>query len=107
MSEKEYEVISPLGLPAKEKKLVVQRLKSLENKTVGEIFNNHFKGKQMFEQYRELFKKRYPGIKIIPFNEFPIVYVGGDPTSQRKIAKDIAAIAKQRGCDALISGNGG
>jgi pyruvate-formate lyase-activating enzyme len=54
-----------------------------------------------------LFKDRYPGIKIVPFDEFPIVYVGGDPASQKKTAKEIAALAKERGVDALISGNGG
>ena len=40
-----------------------------------------------------------------PFDD--IVYVGGDAESQKKIAKEIAALAKEKGVDALITGNGG
>ena len=61
----------------------------------------------MFKTYRRLFKERYPGIKIIPYTEFPIVYVGGDAASQKRVAKEIAALAKEKGCDAIITGNGG
>ena len=46
-------------------------------------------------------------MKVIPFSEFPTVFVGGDPASQKKTAREIAALAKARGCDALITGNGG
>ena len=107
MSEKEYEVVSPIGLLAGEEKDITKRIGKLNGITIGEVYNNHFKGKQMFYKYRELFKQKYPDVKIIPFDEFPIVYVGGDPASQRKIAKKIAGLAKEKGCDALISGNGG
>ena len=61
----------------------------------------------MFETYRRLFKEKFQDVKIIPFTKFPIVYVGGDAESQKKIAKEIAALAKERGVDALITGNGG
>lgn len=100
-------VISPEGLPLGATGRVSRPLETLEGKTIGEVYNNHFKGELMFRAYRRLFKERYPGIRIIPYDEFPIVYVGGDAASQKKIAKDIAALAKQRGCDSLITGNGG
>ncbi len=100
-------VISPEGLPLRATHPVSHHLDTLEGKTVGEVYNNHFKGEQMFKAYRRLFKRRFPGVKIIPYTEFPIVYVGGDPVSQKKTARDIAALAQQRGCDALITGNGG
>jgi hypothetical protein len=61
----------------------------------------------MFQTYRRLFEEKYPGVRIIPFDQFPIVYVGGDAASQKRTAKDIAAIAKAKGCDAIITGNGG
>ena len=62
---------------------------------------------QDVETYRRLFKERYPGIRIVPFSEFPTIYVGGDAASQKRVAKEVAAIAKSKGCDAVISGNGG
>jgi hypothetical protein len=106
MNEK-LRVISPEGLPQGAAQDASEPLDTLAGKTIGEVYNNHFKGELMFQTYRRLLKQRFPGVKIVPFDEFPIVYVGGDPASQKRIAKDIAALAKERGCDAIITGNGG
>jgi hypothetical protein len=100
-------VISPEGLPLGATGEVSGALPDLTGKTIGEVYNNHFKGELMFRTYRRLFQERYPGIRIIPYDEFPIVYVGGDAASQKRIAKEIAAIAKEKGCHAIITGNGG
>jgi hypothetical protein len=100
-------VVSPEGLPLRAANAVSPHLDTLEGKTIGEVYNNHFKGELMFRTYRRLLRERFPGVKIIPYDEFPIVYVGGDPASQKKTAKDIAALARERGVDAIISGNGG
>ena len=100
-------VVSPEGRPLGGARKLSPHLDTLAGKTIGEVYNNHFKGELMFQTYRRLFKEKYPGVKIIPYDEFPIVYVGGDPASQKKIASEIAALAKERGCDALITGNGG
>jgi hypothetical protein len=100
-------VISPEGLPLGATGDVSGALADLSGKIIGEVYNNHFKGELMFRTYRRLFQERYPGIRIIPYDEFPIVYVGGDAASQKRIAKEIAAIAKEKGCHAIITGNGG
>jgi hypothetical protein len=102
-----FSVVSPEGLPVGATGGVSRPLDSLEGKTIGEVYNNHFKGELMFRTYRRLFEQKYPGIRVIPFEEFPIVYVGGDAASQKKVAKEIAALAQERGCDAIITGNGG
>jgi hypothetical protein len=103
----EVGVISPLGLHVTQNKGLAPRVDSLEGKTIGEVYNHHFKGDQMFVLYRELLKQRFPGVRIIPFTELPASFVGGDPATHRRIAQEVAALAKERGCDALISGNGG
>jgi hypothetical protein len=100
-------VISPQGLQLRAVGAASPHLDTLEGKTIGEVYNNHFKGELMFRTYRRLFEQRYPGVKIIPYDQFPIVYVGGDPAAQKKTAKDIAARAREWGVDALITGNGG
>ena len=102
-----FSVISPEGRPLAAAGTASRPLQSLEGKTIGEVYNNHFKGELMFRTYRRLLKEKYPGVKIVPFDEFPIVYVGGDAASQKRIAKEIAALAKERGVDAIITGNGG
>jgi hypothetical protein len=100
-------VISPEGLQLRAAGGVSPHLDTLAGKTIGEVYNNHFKGELMFQTYRRLFHERYPGVRIIPFEKFPIVYVGGDPASQKKTARDIAALAKEWEVDAIITGNGG
>ncbi len=100
-------VISPEGLPLGATGKLSRPLENLAGKTIGEVYNNHFKGELMFQTYRRLFEQKYSGIKIIPFDQFPIVYVGGDAASQKRIAKEIAAIAKEKGCHAIVTGNGG
>jgi hypothetical protein len=100
-------VISPEGLPLAATGGVSRPLDDLAGKTIGEVYNNHFKGELMFRTYRRLLEQKYPGIRIIPYDEFPIVYVGGDAASQKRVAKEIAAIAREKGCHAIITGNGG
>ena len=100
-------VISPEGLQIAAMGGVSPHLDTLEGKTIGEVYNNHFKGEQMFGIYRRLLKEKFPGVKIIPFDRFPTVYVGGDPASQKKTAKEIAELAKTLKVDAIITGNGG
>jgi hypothetical protein len=99
--------LSPAGLHATQNKGITPRLDTLEGKTVGEVYNHHFKGDQMFPLYRQLLQQRYPGVRIVPYTELPASYVGGDPATQRRIAQEVAAQAKRKGVDALIAGNGG
>jgi hypothetical protein len=107
VSREEVAVISPVGQPRAQNKGIAPRLDSLEGKTIGEVYNHHFKGDQMFGLYRELLKKRYPGVRIVPFTELPASFVGGDPATHRRVAQEVAAMAKAKGVDALIAGNGG
>ena len=100
-------VISPEGLQQGATKGLSRHLDCLDGITIGEVYNNHFKGELMFRTYRRLFHEKFKNVKIIPYDEFPIVYVGGDPASQKKTAQEVAALAKERGCDAIIAGNGG
>lgn len=100
-------VLSPEGLQRSGIINASSPLDTLEGKTIGEVYNNHFKGEQMFRAYRRLLKERYPGVKIIPYDKFPTVYVGGDPVSQKNTAKEIARLAKEWEVDAIITGNGG
>ena len=103
-----YEVVSPEGKPPVIKVIATApRLSTLEGKTICESWNDGFGADVTFPILRQLLKERYPGVKVIPYNEFPSSPSGGAPSFQWERAKQIAALAKRKGCDALISGNGG
>jgi len=99
-------VQSPLGGETVKHNATAPRLDCLDGMTIGESWNGDFKGDYTFPIIRNLLKEKYPGIKIIPFTEFPYIYGADNPVAQKELAKTIAARAKELGCDALISGNG-
>lgn len=99
-------VVSPAGLDAVEIKRSSPRLGDLNGKTVGELWNGVFKGDVTFPLIRKLLQQRYPRLNIIPFTEFPHLPGNDHPKEQWVRAKHAAALAKEKSCDALISGNG-
>ena len=103
--EKQH-VVSPAGVEAVKQSGAAPRLGTLEGKTIAEIWNGVFKGDVTFPVIRALLKKKYPGLRIIPYTEFPHAPGSDNPARQREIAREIAALVKEKGCDAVISGNG-
>jgi hypothetical protein len=100
------EVVSPLGLDAVQRKRTAPRLADLNGKCIGEVWNGVFKGDQTFPLIREQLTKRYPGVRFVPYSEFPHVPGADNPAAQRERARQIAALVAEKGCDAVISGNG-
>jgi hypothetical protein len=100
------QVVSPLGLEAVQQAGAARRIGSLDGKTVGEFWNGVFKGDLTFPVIRRLLLRKYPTLRIIPFTEFPHVRGSDDPAQQREHAQRMAALAKEKGCAAVISGNG-
>lgn len=101
-----YEVVSPLGVEAVAQVSGAARLVSLDGKTVGEFWNGVFKGDQTFPVIRRLLQQRYPRLKVIPYTEFPHTPGTDHPAKQREHAQHMAVLAREKGCDAVISGNG-
>jgi hypothetical protein len=101
-----FEVVSPAGGESTDKRRVAERLPDLNGKTVAEIWNGVFKGDETFPVIRRALRDKYPGIRVVPYTEFPHFYGGDNPTQQRALAQELAALVKEKGCDAVISGNG-
>jgi hypothetical protein len=99
-------VHSPLGGETLAQQSLARRLDNLDGKTIGESWNGDFKGDVTFPIIRKLLQARYAGIRIVPFSEFPYLYGADNPVQQRQLAQQIAARARELGCDAVISGNG-
>jgi len=100
------EVWSPIGEDTMAPKGVTPPLDTLDGKTIGEVWNGVYKGSETFPVLRELLQERFPRLKIIPYTEFPANYGGETRQAQAEAARSIAALAKEKGCDAIITGNG-
>lgn len=100
------EVVGPVGVEIIEQKTITPRLSNLDGKTVCEMWNGQYKGDYLFPVLRELIKTKHPGAKVMPYSEFPLFYAGDAPKQHKEFAKTIATLAKEKGCDALITGNG-
>ena len=108
MSEEgKYEVVSPLGERDTKWIDMAPRLDTLEGKTICELWNQSFKSNITFPVIRELLQKKYPGIKIIPYTDMPHHHMLENPGVTNAESEALIAALKAKGCDAVISGNGG
>ncbi|MFC1862179.1 hypothetical protein ACFLT4_07560 [Chloroflexota bacterium] len=93
------EVLNPMGLTEISKE-PAPRLASLNGKTICEAwYTGSYFGERTYPVIRELLKARFPDAKIIPYTEFPM---GMMPTK----AEETVSLVKEKGCDAVIVGNG-
>ena len=98
-----YEVLRPTGEAARKTVQAADRLDTLNGKTVCEVWNAGYRGERTFPKLRELLQKRYPGVKIVPYTEFPLArHYNID-----EVLADLPQLLREKGCDAVISGNGG
>src|SRR5574342_256502 len=101
-------VVSPVGEKISAPAVpLAPRPETLEGKTVCEIWNAGFMGEAVFPIVEELLRERYPGIKIIPYAEFPLVGIGSlGPATRAKTLETVRVTLAQKGCDAVITGMG-
>ncbi len=104
-----FRVVSPVGeLPAKEMRSLASRPDTLKGKTVCEIWNGGFMAETSFPIIREMLRQRYPGVKVVPYTEFPLVSIGSlHPATQKDTLEAVRSALLEKGCDAVITGNGG
>jgi hypothetical protein len=99
-------VHGPLGGETLAQQSLARRLSDLNGKTIGESWNGDFKGDVTFPIIRQRLQERFPGVRIVPYDQFPYFYGADDPARQKALAREIALRAQALGCDAVISGNG-
>jgi hypothetical protein len=97
-----YEVVWPRGKRTRQSIPLSKRPDTLAGKTVCELWNGGFRGDETFPILREELKKRFPDIKIVPWEEFGKM---GGPFED-KILAELPAKMKSKGCDVAIAGNG-
>ena len=106
--EKVMKVISPVGEAVVEEKIGASSLKSLSGKKVCEVWNGSFEGQRSFPIIREMLKKRFPGVNVIPYTEFPLFPVTSlSPEKKKERLEALRVALSEQKCDAVITGNGG
>jgi hypothetical protein len=73
------------------------RLTDLRGKTLCELSDRVWEDYRTFPRIRELLQKRFPDVKVIPYNEFPSIYGIN--------AEVLSRLVKEKGCDGAIVGN--
>jgi len=102
-----YEVVSPLGEPVVKMITMAPRLDTLEGKTIGAIWNRGFRGDETFPIIEKMLRERFPTVKLIPYTEFPLVTIASlHPEEKEKTLEALRAVLQEKGCDAVITGNG-
>ncbi|MCL2669435.1 MAG: hypothetical protein FWE89_02005 [Syntrophaceae bacterium] len=81
--------------------LFAPRLSDLNGKTICELSNNSWEADRTFPAIRELLQKQFPGVKIVPYTEFP------HGNRELESATNIGDLVVQKGCQAVITGNAG
>ncbi len=107
--ETPLKVISPEGAPVSQKvTALAPRLDSFEGKTICEIWNGGFKADVMFPIIEEMLRAQAPNVKFVPFTEFPAVTIHSlESVKKEGTLAAVKAALLEKGCDALITGNGG
>ena len=102
-----YEVVSPLGELAMKSITMAPRLNTLEGKTICEIWNGGFRGDESFPMIEKMLQERFPTAKMIPYSEFPLVTIASlHPEKKKETLEALRAKITEKGCDAVITGNG-
>jgi len=100
--ETQYEAYWPRAPRQVSIKPLAPRLKSLEGKTIAQLWDYVFRGDEVFAVMEEALKARYPGVRFVSWSEFGSTH-GGD---EREVVASLAKRFKELKVDAVVSGMG-
>lgn len=95
-----YEAYWPRGARQQRTRPLAPRLKSLEGKTVAQLWDFLFKGDAVFALLEEGLKKKFPGVRFVSWREFGSTH-GGE---EKDALAALPTRFKELGVDAVISG---
>ena len=95
-----HHVVWPRGNKTVEPTELAPRLDTLAHKTVGELWDDLFRGDEVFPILREELARRYPGVRFVRYEEFGSTH-GAD---EHRVIAELPDRLREFGVDAVISG---
>ena len=95
-----YEVYWPRAQRRMRAKPLARRLDTLEGKTIAQLWDQLFKGDEVFELLEEDLRARFPGVRFVSWREFGSTHGGEEKAALAALPRQF----KELGVDAVISG---
>jgi hypothetical protein len=76
------------------------RIETLAGKTVGQLWDDLFRGDEIFPMLEHELARRFPGVRFVPYREFGSTH-GGD---EHRVIAELPEKLRRFGVDAVISG---
>ena len=97
-----YEVVWPRSAQQTKTKALAPRLKTLEGKTIAELWDYVYRGNDVYGWLEEALKARYPGVRFVNWREFGCTH----GNEEHEVLAKLPQRLKDLGIDAAISGMG-
>ncbi len=95
-----YEAHWPRGTRQQKTRPLAPRLSTLEGKTVAQLWDQLFKGDEVFTLLEEGLRKQFPGVTFVSWRDFGSTH-GGE---EKEALAALPTRFKELGVDAVISG---
>ena len=95
-----YRVVWPRGPMTVQAADVAPRLATLEGKTIGQLWDDLFRGDEIFPMLEEELARRYPGVRFVRYDVFGSTH-GRD---EGRVLAELPGKLKSLEVDAVISG---
>ncbi|MEQ1774506.1 MAG: hypothetical protein ABL891_12050 [Burkholderiales bacterium] len=97
-----YQALWPRSPRQSKIKPLAKRLDTLNGKVIAQVWDEVFRGNEVFEHLEEGIRARYPDVKFVSWKEFGNTH-GSD---ERAVVAALPQKFKEKGVDAVISGMG-
>ena len=102
-----YRVVRPTGDVVYPMVEQAPRLDKLENQMICMVSNQGFKSHVTFPVIEDLLRKDYPNLKLILPDDMPRAQKPPAMGAKDRATEAMVAALEEKGCQAVISGNGG
>jgi hypothetical protein len=93
-------VLWPRGRRTVSARPVAPRLETLRGKTIGQLWDDLFRGDEIFPILEAALAQRYPGVKFVDYRTFGSTH----GAEEHEVLANLPARMRELGVDAIISG---